>query len=416
MIYRYLGKPGAEAARNTFYRTYRFRIEKVTRRDYTEQNMVKVVKMENSSTSTNRVSTERWIYLDVAKIISIFLIVLLHVTAGAWGELQIGSFSWYVATFFNGLSRFGFPLFFMQIGALFLNPEREMTIKKLYSKYILRLVTAFLFWSVIGMLIRYWQELPGGFSEFTLGGFISGVLSGASAVHWFIFVAISMYLIIPILRAIAKSPTACRYFLILWFVFTFAVPLLRQMSYFFPSMPDGFHVVLGQILGVADQVTPQMVLQYSGYLLLGHYIHVTKFSRNASTRFAWIFLVGLVSTIGFTILFSMRDGVSSETFFGPFTVTVLAMAAGFMGSAKYLLEKTWFKDSLYKFIRFFSSAAFGIFLVHDVLRLQLVRLGLHTTAFPPILSIPVLTIVVFVASAFIAYFLKKIPKVGKYIV
>lgn len=156
--------------------------------------------------------------------------------------------------------------------------------------------------------------------------------------------------------------------------------------------------------------------RFGFYLLLGHYIHVTKFSRKASIRFAWLWLAGLVCTLGFTIFFALRDGVSSETFFDLFSITVLAMAIGFMGSAKYVLEKTWFKESRYRLIRFFSSAAFGIFLVHDVLRMQLVRLGLYTTAFPPLLSIPVLTMVIFIASAFIAFFLKKIPKVGKYIV
>lgn len=372
--------------------------------------------METKATTTGPISTNRWIYLDVTKIFSILLIVLLHVTAGAWGQLAVGSFGWYVATVFNGLSRFGFALFFMQIGALFLSPERDMPVKKLYGKYTLRLVTAFLFWSVVGMLIRYWQEIPGGFSAFSAQEFISGVLSGSLSIHWLILVAISMYLIIPILRAIAANMTACRCFLVLWVVYSFAVPVLRQMPEFFPGMPAMAHTVLAEITNIIERVRPPMVVDYAGYLLLGYYLHVTKFSRAASIRAVWLWVAGFVCTIGLTVLFALRNGWASETFFGTFTFNVLAMAAGFMVSAKYFLEKTWFKDRAYRLIRFFSSAAFGIFLVHDVLRMQLVRLGVQTTSFPLLLSVPVLTVVIFVASALVAYVLKKIPKVGKYIV
>lgn len=366
--------------------------------------------------NSNDVSTKRWIYLDTTKIIAVFFIVVMHVSSGAWGTAQIGTFDWHVLNVFNALSRFCIPLFFMQIGALFLNDSIDLPIKKLYRKYILHLVTAFLFWSVINMVIYYIYDAPNGFADFTIASFLVGVLEGAPYVHWFIFVAISMYIIIPILRALAKDIRVCGYFLILWAIFSIVLPLVQQLQWIFPGMPEGAKEVLTQVTNATDRIKPGMVVDYVGYLVLGHYIHVKVFSRKTANGLIGVGVLGFLLTVVITALLSMRNGTVSEAFVGFFAPNVCMMAIGVMVGAKTYLERTWFRDRTYNGIRFFSSVSFGIFLVHDVFRMLLARNGIHTMIFMPILSVPVFSLGIFVISGLIAYALKKIPVVGKYII
>lgn len=364
----------------------------------------------------DKTSTKRWIYLDVCKIVSIFLVVMMHVSAGSWGNAGFQSADWYIIGVFNVLSRFGIPLFFMLTGALLLNEEKEITFRKLFSRYLLRLTTAFLFWSVINMVIYYLQQAPGGFGDFTIYGFIVGVLEGAPYVHYFIFLSMSLYLLIPILRAIAKNLEICRYFIILWLIFAFAVPAIRQIPWIAPSMPQFFHDFFNQTAAAAERISPSLVVNFAGYMLLGHYIHKTQFTRGQAKWYVVIGLCAFAITLALTFVMSNREGTSSEAFMHNFSLMIPFMAAGFMIGAKVFLEKTWFAAPVYNAIRFFSGVTFGIFLVHDVLRQQLVRLGLDALTFTPILSVPILSVGVFVLSACIAYLLKRIPKVGKYIV
>ena len=113
---------------------------------------------------------------------------------------------------------------------------------------------------------------------------------------------------------------------------------------------------------------------------------------------------------------SLRDGGNTEAFMGSFTINAVLMAAAAMIAAKTFLEKTWFPNYIYHGIRFFSKVCFGIFLVHDVLRMQMVYRGVDTLTFPLIFWIPLLSAGIFAVSGLIAYILNRIPAIGKYIV
>ena len=193
--------------------------------------------MNKNDINKDITSTERWIYLDICKIIAIFLVVVMHVVSGSWGVVPMGSGDWHTINVWNVFSRFGIPLFFMLTGAIFLNEKKEVTVKKLYSRYLFRIVTAFLFWSFINMMIYYLQRSPNGFSDFTLGSFLSGFLEGAPYVNVFIFLSMSLYLLFPVLRAIGRDRNACRYFLVLWGIFAVVIPAVKQIPYIFGAMP-----------------------------------------------------------------------------------------------------------------------------------------------------------------------------------
>ncbi len=83
---------------------------------------------------------------------------------------------------------------------------------------------------------------------------------------------------------------------------------------------------------------------------------------------------------------------------------------------------TWFKynakgtEKLNKIILPLSKCSFGAFLAHIFILLVLTALGIHSTSFHPVLSVPTITLVTAVASYLISFVLNKIPVLKKYIV
>ena len=360
-------------------------------------------------------SSKHWIFLDVSKIIAVILIVLMHVTAGAWGEAALGSFEWHVLNVFNCLSRIGMPLLFMQVGAAFLS-RREQSIKNLYTGYIIKIVVAFFFWAAFYMFTYYLWDAPNGFGDFNIGDFILGIFTGAPHSQWFILLAISLYMLIPILRMVASDMKICKYFLILWAVFSIALPSVYKIPSLFPGMSESLSEGITHAADLASRLTPTMVLQFPGYMLLGYYLHKTEFTKKGVLWAVLVGLVGFAYTIFMTANDSMKAGVSTESFFGNFSINICLMAIGVTVGVKYLVQKIWFGPRTYNAIRFLSDVSFGIFLIHDFVRMGLVHLGITALSFTPILSVPILVIVVFVITGGIAYWLKNIPKVGPYIV
>src|SRR5699024_10492296 len=91
-------------------------------------------------------------YADILRILAIGMVVLIHVASKDFHRYEIHSFEWQFLNAVNGFSRVSVPLFFMVSGIFFLDPDRKLSIKKLYTKNIWRLIRSFLFWSVVYVL------------------------------------------------------------------------------------------------------------------------------------------------------------------------------------------------------------------------------------------------------------------------
>ena len=88
-------------------------------------------------------------YLDVLRIIATLAVVTLHVSAQNWDTVDIHSFAWHVFNFFDSLVRWAVPVFIMISGAVFLDNDRPLSIRKLYRKNVLRLVIVYFVWATV---------------------------------------------------------------------------------------------------------------------------------------------------------------------------------------------------------------------------------------------------------------------------
>lgn len=62
-----------------------------------------------------------------------------------------------------------------------------------------------------------------------------------------------------------------------------------------------------------------------------------------------------------------------------------------------------------------SSITFGIYLCHDLFIMLLRHFGISTLSFPPMISVPLLSLGIFLCASLLAWPLSKLPVLGRYL-
>ena len=92
-------------------------------------------------------SQERTIYFDYLRVFATFSVIILHIASSNWSLIDVNGFDWFVFNFIDSIVRWGVPVFVMISGALFL--DRDIPIRKIYSKYVFRMIVSYIVWSII---------------------------------------------------------------------------------------------------------------------------------------------------------------------------------------------------------------------------------------------------------------------------
>lgn len=113
------------------------------------------------------------------------------------------------------------PCFLMMTGSLLLDPNRIISIKKLYRKYISRMVLVlFTFGLVFSWLEIFFNSRKISISQ--VPQVLLNILTGNTWAHmWYVYCLIGLYVLIPIYKIIAKyaSDAQLKYILFILFVF-----------------------------------------------------------------------------------------------------------------------------------------------------------------------------------------------------
>ena len=117
---------------------------------------------QNTETDENRIAEQREIWPDIIRIVAVFAVIVLHTGVEHFYRIDTRSATWQGCNLYESLVRFCVPVFIMVSGRFLLDPDREYTLKKLYGVKILRLATAYLFWSAFYVLAYYWFALKYG--------------------------------------------------------------------------------------------------------------------------------------------------------------------------------------------------------------------------------------------------------------
>lgn len=349
----------------------------------------------------------RVLYLDYLRIISIIAVVILHVAGQKWYSVDFSSYQWQVFNVIDSAVRWSVPIFVMISGALFLDNSRKIDIKKLYSKNILRIVVATIFWSIVYTLVR-------GVSKLTAVQ-IFGKIIEANFHMWYLYMIIGLYMAVPILRKITASKKITEYFLILGAIMTFIIPRTTEFLKIL-NIPN-VTVIVKSVNAAISDMNFHITLGYAFYFVLGYYLATYDISATIR-KIAYIYgPIAYVATVLLTNWHSNQLDKASSHFYSNMSINVMLMTVCVFIFGKYVLSKIKLGERTLKIALHLSKCTFGIYLVHVLIMDQLnLRLNFNALSYGPILSVILVSIVVFILAYAVSALLNKIPVIKKYIV
>lgn len=322
-------------------------------------------------------TNNRNISLDILRILACLGVIVIH-TAGSIGYHRIaeaGTFYWNICEAMDALSRWSVPVFAMLSGFFFLQPEKEIPIKKLYGKYIAHIVVALVFWSLFYAITLHKSYYPFGVQE---GHF------------WYLGMCIGLYMAMPVLRWIATNEKVLAYFCWVWFF---------CKTYIF----------LGNFVTLPIQLSHLLFVDYVGYCLWAHYLSRITLSKKQEV-FLYIF-AGLCTgeTIAGYLLTKNADSCWASYVSLPTIILSLSLFYFFVH------WKPKFSASCTRIVTTCSECTFGIYLVHLWL-LTHVFFRVHRFFPNPILTVFISIVITFFVGGGITLIIKKLPIVNKWIV
>ena len=174
------------------------------------------------------------------RVIACFAIVILHTLFASvvYYEKSMTDTQFLIESVFQNLLMWAVPCFLMITGALLLNPEKEVSWKKI-GKYIFRVALALVFFTLLFEVIDHIFGTKGNI--FT--NWLYKLYTGQSWAHmWYLYLLIGLYLMVPFYKMITKNASLNQIgILILIIVFFVSVlPLVDnvtklQTSFYIPT-------------------------------------------------------------------------------------------------------------------------------------------------------------------------------------
>ncbi len=346
-------------------------------------------------------NTERDHAVDCIKAFSIGCVLLIHVSAIGFAS-PVASGPWLSALLWNSLARAGVPLFFMCSGALFLDPERAVSVKTLFTRSIPRILAAMLLWP---MAYKAFHLLANStLSAPALWQGLTEVLLGQQEFHfYYLQILLLVYCFYPVLRLFTRcaAKRELEYGLTLWAVLGIIYPTLLAFRPF------------SALQGIPLQWKLNMSYSAMGYCLLGWY---RKRYPTVHPRLDWLLLaVGFAIVFGGTLLLSLRRGELAQEFLEGMSPGVALMAAGIYG----LFRRKPARNPCglrFRLASALSSASFCIYLVHVFFLNLLAYRLLSLSGLPYLFSIPLAACCIGLCSCAVYVLLSKIPLVNRWLI
>lgn len=329
-------------------------------------------------------------YLDLLRFIAISYVLMLHIISGITDTIpeQMNIAQLGVYHFLKSLCTVGVPIFFMISGTLFLAPEKKLTLKTLFQKYLRKIVLALIlfgtFFAIMELVI-----ISGTFSiSYIAQGFMNTLCGNSWAHMWYLFALIGLYLFLPLLKAFTAHVDKQTYFYLL--ILLFAIGSL------IPTLESALNLEFGFMMPVTG------VCLF--YYMCGYYIHTYVEKKASHQKMAVAVLVALILFLLYNCFVSANYHWSYES---P-VIIGMSVCIYYLAACQ---SKEWFVCSQLR------DYYFGMYLVHTVF-LNVAYKWFHVTPllFGGYLLLPVFFLGTFALSLITAWLMKKVPLLGKYVV
>ena len=342
--------------------------------------------------------TPRYPYLSLIRVISCLGIVFLHTYYVYVSYFQASLIQQTVSFAVRNAMMWAVPCFVMVTGALLLDPERQISFKKLFSKYILRAVLAIVIFTLIFFAFDLW--LAGTWPQFSdIGKVLLQMLTNGSWSHmWYLYMLIGLYLLMPAFRLITAGADVktFRYLLLVGLIFMLVLPTIETIGGF----KFGFYISVYTV--------------YPFYLFLGYALHkgIIRIPRWLG---APMFAAGVLSSLILTQLQMFQEITVIKKLVTNYSFVIIALMAAGLFSLLRSKEKT--ADEPGKGVRlltFLDAQSFGIYLLHYLLlKLAVTQIDWNPYQAGGNLVLILVTLAVFLLSLGLTWCLRLIPFVRK---
>lgn len=341
---------------------------------------------------------------DLLRIISALSVVVLHVSAQYIMVSEVGSLFFRLSNFLNSISRFGVPIFVMLSGVLFLSEEKEISIKQIWTKYILRIFILYCVWS---FAYYVFQSLYMWKFDFWNHGFARTVLGCvyASDHFWFLFMIMGLYALVPVLRTWVHHATKKEldYFIGLFFIFQ----ILRTTASLLIDK-----TLVQEILNMVKIIE---LSYYLGYFILGYRILKFGLCKKCKTFIYALVPVCVIANFMISDWISIKSGTYSAGIydsFGVFTFFIVVAIFVFFTDTFALVS---LHAKIASMVTNLSKNTLGIYVMHVGILTFLVHEGILTKIPHPVTGTVIISLFLFVVTSVVASLLRRIPFVGHYL-
>lgn len=351
----------------------------------TDMASVKVTKQQNN----------RQAFADLLRVLATCAVVLLHTITGVMDTTDMSVYPLEKTVFLvcMDLITWCVPIFVMISGYLFLNPCRKLTIYEMFGKYCRRILLALFCFGIPYAIL----ELVAEEQNFRISMFLQSVKKvclGQSWSHlWYLYLIFLLYFLTPFFRKVLpKVPKGMLHLgLIFLLLGSSLFPFLNKLFQLsLPVLPDGgiylFYYVIGYLLACQKKtITKRAEICLTGLLLI-------VVAGMVISRLVGNYHVQMAYNYPFTVLLSI--------------ILVILVKNHEMD----------FGSNERRRLRSMDALSFTVYLVHPVF-LNLLYKFLHKTPLDFFIgvSLPFYFCVVLLSAVVLAWILRKLPLLNRYV-
>lgn len=366
-----------------------------------------------------QIRPQRQSYLSLIRVISCIGVVILHT--------YYVYVSYFEATIAQRALSYGIrnammwavPCFVMVTGALLLDPARSLSFRKLFTRYISRMLITILVFTLVFYAFDLWLTGTWPSLKDIPAALLAMVTDGSWSHMWYLYMLLGLYLLMPAFRLITAGADrhTLRYLILIGLAFMVLLPTLETVLGF----KSGFYLPVYTV--------------YPFYLFLGYVLH-KQIIRIPRWLGAPMFVAGILATVILTRLQIARQITAIGKLTGNYSFIIIAlMAAGLFSllkpregaahqqehpnSSRLTASNSSADDGSAlgfgtRFLLFLDAHSFGIYLLHFlILKFAVTQIRWNPYRFGGNLMLVPVTVAVFLLSLGLCWILKKIPGIRK---
>ena len=349
----------------------------------------------------------RLVWMDLLRIFCIFTVIIIHVSGPLMEQtFKVGSTAWQQTNALASCVRFSVPVLVMISGAFFLDPNRPCPGKKLFGQKLVRVLTAWLLWSVVYAAVMWGRRGYNVLQGETVGKIFDSAFRENYFHLWFLPMIAGLYLTVPLLRKITADEKATKYFIAVGFVADFVFAQLPKIE---PIRPYVYDLVKNASLF--------FFYGFSVFFAAGYYFthyEVRPWLRRLLYALA---VCSCIVTACVTAGLSLKKGELDASAYASLLPNTAVTSFAVFLFFKNVVSKIRWSDRAARGIAKVSAWSFGVYLVHVLVREFMVKnLGITGVEHSPLWFIPVSALGIFLVSLLLSVILNHIPFLRKYIV